>query len=303
MYACLVRTIAIAALVGATMPTESAGQPRATHDKAFWQSIAANKYAPPVGEPIEPLVRELSSLLGSPDPELRDDIAYSTLVSWIYRQKLVSVEQRRALVGEWIDNLSVGIGSTGSDDVLRRSFSALALGITAILDNEAPYLDRAEFDRMLQAALTYLAAEKDIRGFDAAKGWVHATAHTADLIKFLARSRYLEPARQKDVLTAISTRMGAVETVFTDGEDERLARAVLSIVARSDFDEAGFRAWVGTVGPVRPAGSPTRAEMARNQNRKNLVVALYAVLSTDARDLPGIRAARAIVLERMKTFM
>jgi hypothetical protein len=224
-------------------------------------------------------------------------------VSWIYRQKLVSVEQRRALVGEWIGNLSVGIGSTGTDGVLRRSFSALALGITAILDNEAPYLDRAEFDRMLQAALTYLAAEKDVRGFDATRGWVHATAHTADLIKFLARSRYLEPTRQADVLTAISTKMGAVDTVFTDGEDERLARAVLSIVARTDFDEAGFRAWVGTIGPVRPAGPPTRAELARNQNRKNLVVALYAVLATDARDLPAIRAARAIVLERMKTFM
>ena len=95
MSGCLVRTIAIAALV-ATMPTESAGQARATHDKAFWQSVAANKYAPPAGEPIEPLVRELSSLLGSPDPELRDDIAYSTLVSWIYRQKLVSVEQRES---------------------------------------------------------------------------------------------------------------------------------------------------------------------------------------------------------------
>ena len=303
MSGSLVRTLSLVAALVTPISTVTSAQTRAPHDKAFWQAVAANKYAVPAGEAIEPLVREASALLASPDPELRDEIAYSALVSWIYRQKLVSVELRRAIIDEWIGNLSFRIGSTGTDDVLRRSFSALSLGITAILDNETPYLERAEFDRLLQAALTYLAAEKDVRGFDASKGWVHATAHTADLLKFLARSRHLEPSKQGLILDAISNKMAAVDTVFTHGEDERLARAVLSIVARTDFDEAGFRRWVDSIGPAKLSEAPTLAELARNQNRKNLAVAIYAVLSTDQRDLAGLRAARDIVLARLKAFM
>jgi hypothetical protein len=278
-----------------TSPHQSAS----THDKAFWRTVAANKYAVPAGESVPVLVAELSAYLGSPDPELRDDIGYSTLAAWIYRQKIVPVDHRRTLLAEWIANLSSGIGERGTDSVFRRSFSALALGILAIADNEAPYLEKAEFDRLLAASLTYLRNERDTRGFDASKGWMHSVAHTADLLKFLARSRHLQPAQQETVLKAIVDKMGSVDGVLTHGEDERLARAVLSVVARSDFDEAAFRAWAPSLAP-RAAGPPTPASLAAAQNRKNLAVSLYAVLSADPRPLPTIQAAREIVLAVLK---
>ncbi len=126
--------------------------------------------------------------------------------------------------------------------MLRRSFSALSLGVLAILDNEAPYLERDEFDGLLAAALEYLRNEKDVCSFDATMGWLHSVAHTADLLKFLARSRHLRVQQQGMVLSAITGKLRAVETVLVDGEDERLARAVLSIAARPDFDEAAFAA-------------------------------------------------------------
>jgi hypothetical protein len=34
----------------------------------------------------------------------------------------------------------------------------------------------------------YLRDERDLRGFDPKKGWMHATAHTADLLAELSRS-------------------------------------------------------------------------------------------------------------------
>jgi hypothetical protein len=276
---------------------------RAAHDKAFWQRTVQNKYALPAGEPLPPLVRELSGYLGSPDPELRDDIGYSTLVAWIYRQKVVPVEVRRELLSEWTANLRTGIGTRGADTVFLRSFSALALGILAALDNDASWLEPAEFNGLLTAALAYLRDEVDVRGFDPAKGWMHSTAHTADLLKFLARSRHLEPGQQAVVLDAVLDKVSRTEAVFTHGEDERLARAVLSIAARPDFDEAAFGRWAAKFVPLGGRGAPTPASLATTQNRKNLAVAVYSVLSTDARDLPSIPAARAMMLATLKKVM
>ena len=276
---------------------------QAGHDKAFWRRVAQNKFAPPAVEPLTPLVQELSGYLASPDPELRDDIGYTTLVAWIYRQKIVSVETRRALLTEWIANLRTGIGTRDADTVFGRSFSALSLGILAALDNDAPWLERAEFNTLLTAALAYLRDEVDVRGFDPAKGWMHSTAHTADLLKFLARSRHLEVAQQAVVLDAVLDKMTRTQEVLTHGEDERLARAVLSVVARSDFDEAGFGRWAARFVPMGGRGAPTPASLATTQNRKNLAVAVHSVLATDSRDLPPIQAARAVMLATLKKFM
>ncbi|PYV84448.1 MAG: hypothetical protein DMG93_04670, partial [Acidobacteria bacterium] len=46
------------------------------HDRAFRQGIVKNNYAVPEHESPDLLANALSSLLASPDPELRDDLAY-----------------------------------------------------------------------------------------------------------------------------------------------------------------------------------------------------------------------------------
>lgn len=277
--------------------------PTSGHDKPFWKAIAASQFAVPAGQALPALVAELSGYLASSDPELRDDIAYSTLTNWIYRQRLVPVEMRRGLLSQWTANLKKSVGERGTDTIFGRSFSALSLGTLVVLDNEAPYFEKPEFDALLLAAVDYLHAERDVRGFDPAKGWMHSVAHTADLLKFLSRSRHLVRAQQGVVLLAIAEKMQAVDEVLTHGEDERLARAVLSLAARPDFDEAGFKAFTALLAPARSASAPTPASLASNQNRKNLLVALYAVLSVDARPLPTIQAAREIVLATLKSIM
>ena len=264
--------------------------------KEFWRALAARKFEVPPGESAAGLARELSALLGSPDPELRDDIAYTGLVALVYRQRAVPADVSRELAAQWMRNLSTGIPGPNTDAALGRSFSALSLGIVAALDNEAPFLSQDEFDRLLSAALAYLETETDTRGYDPVKGWVHAAAHTADLLKFLGRSRHLRPAQQAAVLTGISARMTRLEAVFTHGEEERFARAVLSVAARPDLDGTMFEDWLTALLPVRPRGAPSAAQLAADQNRKNLVVSLHAVLSTDARSTPALQRVRASVL-------
>lgn len=282
------------------VPSSALAQAGQAHDKAFWQALAANKFALPEGASLPALLTEVSSLLASPDPELRDDIAYTALVEWIYRQRIVPVEERRRLLRDWTANLEKGIGERGTPTVFRRSFSALALGVLAILDNEAPFLEQAEFDALLTAALTYARDEQDVRGFDPGVGWMHSVAHTADLLKFLARSRYLTVPQQRTILTTLTDKLRATQTVLIDGEDERLARVVLSIAARTDFDATGFAAWVKTLAPPDRAAAPTPAQRASDQNVRHLLVSAFALLSADSRPLPSLTQARALLLGQLK---
>jgi hypothetical protein len=273
------------------------------HDKTWWRAVIADDYTPPTDSPLPSLARELSAGLASTDAELRDEIAYSILTQWLYVKRIVPAGLRAELIAEWIANLRYGIGDRGKDSVLRRSFSALMLAVAAALDNEAAYLDREGYKALLDAAMGYLQAEQDTRGFDADKGWLHSVAHSADLLKFLGRSRHLQKGEQAVILTGIAGKLAQVDHVLVHGEDERLARAVVSIVARPDVDMPAFRALLAALGQVRGDGLPAVADLSRNQNRKQLLVSLYAVLSTDSRDLASLREAREMVLAELKTMM
>src|SRR5262249_948862 len=146
--------------------------PETPHSVAFWRQIAENKYALPAGSDLAALTGELTDMLGSPDPELRDDIAYSTLTSWIYQTRVIGPDGLRALVDRLLANLKAGIGERETDGVLRRSFSALILSVVAARDNAEPFLSADEFHRLETAALDYVAAEQDVRGYDPTRGWM-----------------------------------------------------------------------------------------------------------------------------------
>ena len=73
--------IACIIVVTTSLPVPAVDQAGTAHDKTFWRGIAAQKFAMPAGESVSALVRELSGYLGSPDPELRDDISYTTLAA------------------------------------------------------------------------------------------------------------------------------------------------------------------------------------------------------------------------------
>jgi len=270
------------------------------HPPDFWRSIAQHEYAPPPGSDLPALVSELEGFLASPDPELRDEIGYATLAAWIYQKRLVEPPLLRALTDDLLRNLTQGIGDRESDGVFRRSFSALTLSVVVARDNAAPVLGADEFRRVEAAALAYLAGERDLRGYDPQKGWMHSAAHTADLLKFVARSRFLEPAEQPRLLDAMARKLATAPTVFTHGEDERFARAILSIVNRADFDGAAFQAWTSRVRPSRPGAKPSPAELAGAQNVKNALSKLEVLLSIDPQPSGPAAAARDAVRAALK---
>ena len=270
------------------------------HSAAFWHQIAENHYAVPTGGDVVALTDELIEMLGSRDPELRDEIAYSTLAAWIYQTRVVEPAALRRVVDRLLTNLKDGVGERGTDRIFRRSFSALTLSVVVARDNAAPFLTPEEFHRIEEAALAYLAAEQDLRGYDPQVGWMHSAAHTADLLKFIARNRFLDRVGQPRILDAIARKLTTGQQVFTHGEDERFARAALSVVDRSDFDRAAFDAWTSRSKPPRQTSRPTTPELTSAQNMKNFLSKLEVVLASDAQASEAVQSARDSVRATLK---
>jgi Protein of unknown function (DUF2785) len=284
-----------------TSAQSTPGSGTAVHDKAYWQAIAKNKSGVPPGTTAAALAPELIANLGSPDPELRDELSLSILTAWIYQNKLLGPEDLRPIVETLRANLRNGIGESGTDTVLRRSFSALTLSIVAARDNETPFLSPAEFRELLDAALAYFHDERDLRGFDAQKGWMHSAAHTADLLKFLARNRNLAQGDQGRILAALTAKNRDAAAPFAQGEDERMARVAISIARRDDLDRTAFRAWLDELRAVAKFPDPPAIPSLRaQQNVRHLMAALWTELSVDERPSPGADFARQALRETIK---
>src|SRR3954464_15381302 len=144
----LLTFIVICQAVAAQQRTEPGTAVGGDHDKALWRAIVKNDFAPPPNSSVEVLAHELSGYLGSDDPELRDNLAYSILTNWIYQKKLLDAAAVRKLQAEWISKLS-DIPGSGKYAVLRRSFSALMLSVIAARDNAASFLTEAEYRKLL----------------------------------------------------------------------------------------------------------------------------------------------------------
>lgn len=264
------------------------------HDRAFWVSLHAAGFALPAGESALPLALEAAALLGSTDPELRDSIAYEALETWVYRDQRLDAAELNQLRATLTANARRGLGEAVGDGLFLRSFSILALAVVAAEDLKRPFLDSQQFDGLVELATDELGNERDLRGYVSGQGWGHATAHCADLMKFLARNHRLRPEQQARMVNAIAERLRSAGLVFVWGEDARLAAALTALAARSDADPAAFLAWFKRLGAEHAAlwsgpFDPVRYVPVRAQ--LNTLAALAADLNTPTGPAASVRAA------------
>ena len=270
------------------------------HDEAFWRKLAAEKFVLPEGTSAGDLLVEMSPLLASPDPTLRDAIAYDATVEWVLRKNLVEPKDLKRLIALWTPNLKKGVGETGDDRLLLRSFSALELSLIAAQDIQAPFLEPTELKALVDDALAYLGAERDLRGYDEKKGWMHATAHTADLLKFLARNPHVTAGDAARILDGIGAKVRGAGVVFGWGEDERLASAVLAVLRRGDVDPGAWTGWLdalaGASKGLWDAPPLDVKKFAAEQNVKHLLARLYVLLYAVPEPSPKLVEARGQVM-------
>jgi hypothetical protein len=186
---------------------------------------------------------------------------------------------------------------------LKRSFSALCLSSIAEREAKAPFLGEARYHQLLADAVTYLQSERDLRGYDAKLGWIHANAHTADLLQALADSPQLTKEEQSNILSALAIRLSSAPEVYTQGEQDRMAAAVLAVIRRSDYDAASFDSWLAKLQDEDKkvwANPLTPETLARYQNHTYFLQALVVRISLEP-DAPRIADFRKRLLAILRT--
>jgi hypothetical protein len=136
-----------------------------------------------------------------------------------------------------------GLGETAGDKVFGRSFALLGLSLLAAEDLRRPFMNRTAFEELLNVGLLAIGRERDLRGYVENKGWAHATAHAADLLKFLGRNSKLNSFDGTRIVSGIVGRLRSAGLVFVWGEDARLAAALRAVAVRDDVDVSPFTEW------------------------------------------------------------
>ena len=272
-----------------------------SRDRAEWLALAKGGFVVPDGTRAVDLLVEMNPLLGSPDPVLRDEVAYSAAEKWILRDKRLSPADLRQVLRLWSSNLDDGVGEVGGDRIFKRSFSALCLSLVAAADLQTAFLEPLEAQAFFNRMVDYFRRERDLRGFDAQRGWLHSVAHTSDALKFLLRDARLAAGSDARLLDAVKAKLEAHDAVFVWGDNDRIALALHAAVRRADADPDALKAWAehwvaahAALWANGPHVEPRRFAVV--ENAKQVMRALHTALSMDVTLTPTSDVARVTLL-------
>jgi Protein of unknown function (DUF2785) len=238
----------------------------------------------------------LIDCLDSPDPALRDGVAYEALQHWL-RANDLSPKLRRELRTRLFAKLDAP-----DPQGVTRPFAALVLSEIARSDRIEPWMRDDERIEMIGRAARYLRSMEDYRGYDPEVGWRHGVAHGADWAMQLALNPVLTRAQLDPLLDAVAAQaVPAAGHAYVFGEPERLARPLLFIAKRGLHTEAEWTAWFAALS--MRLGDPALAWkdagwLARRHDLAAFLQVMY--VETDVSEDPGIARMRPGVLAALK---
>lgn len=234
--------------------------------------------------------------VASPDPFLRDGVAFEA-VSHMLRADRLATEVKRRITRDLLTR--IGRREPGGFEA---PFAALLLAEIARADGLAQFLSSAQRDEIATAAIHYVVSLRDYRGYDEREGWRHGVAHGADLLMQLARNPHLtDRARLTRIRDAVEAQVAPAGHFYIYGEPERLMQPVIMLARRGIFTQAEWSAWFARLAAPAPLASwddafRSQSGLARRHDLRAFFYAVWlnARLSADSADdilLPGAEAA------------
>jgi hypothetical protein len=213
--------------------------------KAILQDIKKNDYAVPEGSNAFELGLVLVDRIGILDSEIRDDLIYTILHHWIFRDVFTDdqkIEITKILLQP--DHLLYGLGEKDTDSVFTRAFSVLQFAVLVYKHREKSYLPEEIVQEMYQQLARLIKEEQDVRGYVPVKGWAHCVAHSADVIDEFALYTPFGIPELREILAIIRDRIMLTTAFLNHQEDERLMNAVMSVLSRQLLDQKEIEMWI-----------------------------------------------------------
>lgn len=191
---------------------------------------------------------QLVTMLTSPDPHERDEVAYAQLAR---RLSEGTEDGRLGALGDQ------GAALLGHRAVQARTFGALLVAEVVDRDTVTGELPAAAVHRWQDALSRWYLGEEDLRGWDPALGWLHAVAHGADALGALGRSRHTTRDRLAALLATGRDRVLTTgDVLLANAEDDRLALAMALVLTRSELSDDDATGWLDPVQAAFAAGEP-----------------------------------------------
>lgn len=248
----------------------------------YWEQVAASGFAVPDDAPLAELTTELTVMLGSTDPHLRERLAAVTLRRWL--EEGVYDELLGGLGDGMAAGLLVGLGEDGTDTVFRRSWSAALLAACLDRDNVVSAVGPDAVLRWGDQLLSWFVRERDLRALVPGQGAADSLVHGADALVSLVGASTMGELELMAVLDVVADRL-AVATAYrwSHREVDRVAGAVMAVLRRDRVEPEVIDAWldrlVQTAGVTGPEGGP--APMAANA--EGVLRSLHLQLALSAR--------------------
>ncbi|WP_346935653.1 DUF2785 domain-containing protein [Clostridium sp.] len=245
--------------------------------KANLIRIKENEYNLGNVENINDYVNLMLKYIGDNDPEVRDELIYTTFVNWIEEKGYFTDEELEILLNTILskDFAFYNIGSEDDDSVLRRSFSILLVNPILCVHLDKEFLDEEMILKTKDCLIKYLNEEKDLRGYDKEKGWLHAIAHVADGIHALINCKGITEDICKDIMGTIENKLLEGREVFNAEEDERLITIIYyDIISDNLLSNKYICNWIDGLSKVVEIEDRRTRFMART-NVKNFIRSLY----------------------------
>ncbi len=249
--------------------------PQESHGNAVLQALKANGFAMPDAARKQAMAMDLVDCLASPDPRIRDGVAFEALSTWM-RAGDFDAGQLRVLR----DALYRQLHAPDAQGVLH-PFAALVLSELARTDRVAPWLGADERAEHLAQAIGYLGSVDDYRGFEPGIGWRHGVAHGADWLLQLVLNPALDRSQLMQVIDSVAVQaVPQAGHAYVFGEPERLARPLTYAARRDLIGDADWQAWldalVARLGPMPGDGDRGDAAwLARRHDLKALLGSMY----------------------------
>jgi len=180
---------------------------------------------------LDQLIDHMMFYIGDTNPYLRDELIYESFSKLITSERMNDIQLKYVFSTICSDEfLFYRIGETNKDSVFKRSFSALVLALLLAFHKKKAFLEAFEIEQAYFNAIRYLREEKDERGIVPKKGWAHATAHGADVLKYIISLDEIAIDQKLHILEVIIDKIKCLKHPFGANEDDRLARVLIAAI-------------------------------------------------------------------------
>lgn len=182
-------------------------------------------------------IKWLLDHIGDPNPAIRDELVYASFCHGLLNQH-ISLDDFAYLLDKTrqTNTLFHQIG-TKSDSSLTRSFTALLYALLLDADQTPTLIYHRALTHearlwLFQAALTYLDQEKDSRGYDKEKGWIHCSAHAAEFLLNASNHDLFPDTDLTRILPSLVQHLNQQTEIFSAGEERRLALVLTNLIIK-----------------------------------------------------------------------